>query len=223
MKVSFTNTSDETSYYLRGSRLCEFVEKGYYEAVEEYRDDCAPIYLGMGQTVYRDFIFERSYLENNSYMLDLMLKINDTNIDGVCGYVVFQYEADQRPLVSDVSARAMRADMEVKASDITVDDQTVRFQVSFENLSEDTSLYYNGNCVLGKIVSQGHDKRIEWQDGGAPFFMGQTAVSRVFVIDRDLLQDGQYRLHIFFALESGDLNIENAPCAEVLFELQNFE
>lgn len=223
LTVAFTNTSEETSYYLRDSSLFAFAEQGYYAPVSEYQDHCAPIYLGKDQTVFRDYIFDRSYMENNSYMLNLFLKVNHMDVTGVCGYIVFQYGDDESPLVSDVSARAMRADMEVKASDITVDDQTVRFRVSFENLSEDTSLYYNGNCFLGKIVSQGHDERIEWQDGGAPFFMGQTAVSRVFVIDRDLLEDGQYRLHIFFALESGDFNTENAPCAEVVFNYTGFE
>ena len=223
LTVAFTNTSEETSYYLRDSSLFAFAEQGYYAPVSEYQDNCAPIYLGKDQTVFRDYIFDRSYMENNSYMLNLFLKVNHMDVTGVCGYIVFQYGDDESPLISDVSARAMRADMEVKASDITVDDQTVRFRVSFENLSEDTSLYYNGNCFLGKIVSQGHDERIEWQDGGAPFFMGQTAVSRVFVIDRDLLEDGQYRLHIFFALESGDFNTENAPCAEVVFNYTGFE
>ncbi|MBQ8497622.1 MAG: hypothetical protein IJ489_09240 [Clostridia bacterium] len=141
---------------------------------------------------------------------------------------------------SIVSTRALRSDMDVKAT-IGYDDRYVTLIVSFEILSEDVSLYYNGNSVLGKIVSEevsiyqgdsavsgeismrGHDERIDWVDGGAPFFLGRTAASRTFIIDRDLLEDGKYRLHVFFALESGDLTVENAPCAEVVFELQNFE
>ena len=89
LKVSFTNASYDQSFYLRGSSLFSFADGGYYEPFDEYQDNCAPIYLGAGQVVSRDFIFERSYMENNSYALNLFLKINDINVEGICGYVVF--------------------------------------------------------------------------------------------------------------------------------------
>ncbi len=221
LKVAFTNTSEESSYYFRDSRLLAFVKNGAYEVVPEYQNNCAPIYLGKGQTVYRDFIFERSFLENNSYMLELMLKINDINIDGVCGYIIFQYD-DQSPSISGISAKSLCSDIEVNVTNVTFDDRYMKINASFVNRNSEKE-YYLTYTTLDQYVAGEEYKPIILgyaDEVTGPCLSYDIIVPHEFAFERKDLENGKYRLSIFLDDESYR---NNSPHAHIFFNIENLE
>lgn len=222
LTVAFTNTSDETSYYLRDSSLFAFAEQGYYAPVSEYQDNCAPIYLGKDQTVFRDYIFDRSYMENNSYMLNLFLKVNHMDVTGVCGYIVFQYGDDESPLVSGISAKALHSDIEANVKNITFDDRYIKINASFINRNSEKE-YYLTYTTLDQYVEEGNYETIILQyadEAPGTCLSHDIVVSHEFTFERRDLENGKYKLNVFF---DSDSYRNDSPHAQIVFELENFE
>ena len=222
LTVAFTNTSEETSYYLRDSSLFAFAEQGYYAPVSEYQDHCAPIYLGKDQTVFRDYIFDRSYMENNSYMLNLFLKVNHMDVTGVCGYIVFQYGDDESPLVSDVSAKALHSDIEVSVTNVAFDDRYIKINASFINRNSEKE-YYLTYTTLDQYVEEGNYETIilQYADEAPGICLSHDiVVSHEFTFERRNLENGKYKLNVFF---DSDSYRNDSPHAQIVFELENFE
>ena len=221
LTVAFTNTSDKTSYYLRDSSLFAFAEQGYYVPVSEYEDTCATIYLGKGQTVYRDFIFERSYMENNSYMLNLFLKINNMDIDGVCGYIVFQYGDDESPLVSDVSAKVLHSDIEVSVTNVAFDDRYIKINASFINRNSEKE-YYLTYTTLDQYIEGDYQTIVLYyaDEVPGPYLPHDITVPHEFAFERKDLENGKYRVSIFL---DNDSYRDNAPHAHIFFDLEKFK
>lgn len=222
LTVAFTNTSEETSYYLRDSSLFAFAEQGYYAPVSEYQDNCAPIYLGKDQTVFRDYIFDRSYMENNSYMLNLFLKVNHMDVTGVCGYIVFQYRDDESPLVSDVSAKALHSDIEVSVTNVAFDDRYIKINASFINRNREKE-YYLTYTTIDQYVEEGNYETIILQyadEAPGTCLSHDIVVSHEFTFERRNLENGKYKLNVFF---DSDSYRNDSPHAQIVFELENFE
>lgn len=222
LTVAFTNTSEETSYYLRDSSLFAFAEQGYYAPVSEYQDNCAPIYLGKDQTVFRDYIFDRSYMENNSYMLNLFLKVNHMDVTGVCGYIVFQYGDDESPLVSDVSAKALHSDIEVSVTNVAFDDRYIKINASFINRNREKE-YYLTYTTIDQYVEEGNYETIILQyadEALGTCLSHDIVVSHEFTFERRNLENGKYKLNVFF---DSDSYRNDSPHAQIIFELENFE
>jgi hypothetical protein len=221
LTVAFTNTSDKTSYYLRDSSLFAFAEQGYYVPVSEYEDTCATIYLGKGQTVYRDFIFERSYMENNSYMLNLFLKINNMDIDGVCGYIVFQYGDDESPLVSDVSAKVLHSDIEVSVTNVAFDDRYIKINASFINRNSEKE-YNLTYTTLDQYIEGDYQTIVLYyaDEVPGPYLPHDITVPHEFAFERKDLENGKYRVSIFL---DNDSYRDNAPHAHIFFDLENLK
>jgi hypothetical protein len=222
LTVAFTNTSEGTSYYLRDSSLFAFAEQGYYAPVSEYQDHCAPIYLGKDQTVFRDYIFDRSYMENNSYMLNLFLKVNHMDVTGVCGYIVFQYGDDESPLVSDVSAKALHSDIEVSVTNVAFDDRYIKINASFINRNSEKE-YYLTYTTLDQYVEEGNYETIILQyadEAPGTCLSHDIVVSHEFTFERRSLENGKYKLNVFF---DSDSYRNDFPHAQIVFELENFE
>ena len=206
---------------MRDSSLFVFAEQGYYVPVSEYEDTCATIYLGKGQTVYRDFIFERSYMENNSYMLNLFLKINNMDIDGVCGYIVFQYGDDESPLVSDVSAKVLHSDIEVSVTNVAFDDRYIKINASFINRNSEKE-YYLTYTTLDQYIEGDYQTIVLYyaDEVPGPYLPHDITVPHEFAFERKDLENGKYRVSIFL---DNDSYRDNAPHAHIFFDLEKFK